>query len=58
LRPSPGTGLIDVKVPEGRQRIQLALPWGGAEKTGLWLTILAALVIGYLSLRPYTRRTG
>jgi 6-pyruvoyl-tetrahydropterin synthase related domain len=58
LRPSPGTGLIDIKVPEGPQRIQLILPWSGAEKTGLCLTILAALVIGYLILRPDTPTTG
>jgi hypothetical protein len=52
LRPSPDTGLIDIKVPEGPQRIRLMLPWSGAEKTGFWLTILAALAVGYLCLRP------
>jgi 6-pyruvoyl-tetrahydropterin synthase-like protein len=51
LRPSPGTGLIEIKPPEGHQRIQLSLPWSGVEKTGMSLSILAALVIGYLSLR-------
>jgi hypothetical protein len=36
------------------------LPWSGVEKTGLWLTIIAAiaaLVIGYLFLRPDTSAT-
>jgi hypothetical protein len=44
LRPTPVTGLIDIKAPEGVHRILLSLPWSVAEKAGLSLTILAALV--------------
>jgi 6-pyruvoyl-tetrahydropterin synthase-like protein len=50
LRPSPTTGLIDIKAPEGVNRILLSLPWSVAEKAGLSLTILAALVVGSVAL--------
>jgi hypothetical protein len=50
LRPSPVTGLIDIKAPKGVQRILLNLPWSFAEKAGLVVTILAALVAGMVAL--------
>jgi hypothetical protein len=50
LRPSPATGLIEIKVPEGVQRIHLFLPWAAAEKAGLYLSIAAALVAAGLVL--------
>ena len=58
LRPSPGTGLIDIRVREGPQRIQLSLPWSGAEKTGLFLTILGTLAVGVVALSSAYKNAG
>jgi hypothetical protein len=44
VRPSPSTGLIDVQVPGGSNKIHLKLPWSRAEKLGIAVTMLCALI--------------
>jgi hypothetical protein len=48
--PSPGTGLIQVKVPGGVNKVHVTLPWGWMEKLGMALTALCGLMASALLL--------
>jgi 6-pyruvoyl-tetrahydropterin synthase related domain len=48
--PSPGTGLIQVNVPGGRNEVHLMLPWGSTEKLGGGLSALCGLLASALLL--------
>src|SRR5262249_27233655 len=48
--PSPGTGLIQVKVPGGINKVHLMLPWGWTEKLGMGMTALCSLMASALLL--------
>jgi hypothetical protein len=51
--PSPGTGLIQVKVPRGMNRVHLTLPWGWTEKLGMGMTAFCGLLTCALMLSGF-----
>jgi uncharacterized membrane protein len=58
VRPSPGDGLIEVRVPAGEQRVELELPRLPAETAGLLLSALAFCgALGSLWWNPRHYRT-
>jgi len=56
--PSSGTGLIQVKVPGGINKVHLVLPWGWMEKLGMALTGLCGLMASALLLSGLRERFG
>jgi hypothetical protein len=56
VRPSPGTGLIDVRAPAGMSRIRLELPWNWAEKFGAAISGVLLIFTAVLWLTKTTAR--
>jgi uncharacterized membrane protein len=48
--PSPGSGLLQVNVPRGANKIHLRLPWDSTEKLGMGVTVLCGLLAAGLLL--------
>jgi hypothetical protein len=56
--PSPGTGLIQVKVPSGINKVRLMLPWGWSEKLGMAMTAFFSLLASGILLAGLRERFG
>jgi hypothetical protein len=53
IGPSPGTGLLQVKVPSGKNRVHLMLPWDWTEKLGMGMTAFCGLLTCALMLSGF-----
>jgi hypothetical protein len=58
IRPAPSTGLIQVEVLAGEQKIHLKLPWGVWEKLGLWISAISTVITACLLLNRWRRRSA